>query len=72
MIPDLGIYRSANVLVTRHGQDAPIHAAMRADAMLTLELWQMPPGLHTLGPTNSRGLKVDPPFFSLCDAISAQ
>ncbi len=34
MIPDLGIYRSANVLVTRHGQDAPIHAAMRADAML--------------------------------------
>ncbi len=34
MIPDLDIYRSANVLVTRHGQDAPIHAAMRADAML--------------------------------------
>ncbi len=27
MIPDLGIYRSANVLVTRHGADAPIHAA---------------------------------------------
>ena len=34
MIPDLDIYRSANVLVTRHGADAPIHAAMRADAML--------------------------------------
>ena len=34
MIPDLDIYRSANVLVTRHGPDAPIHAAMRADAML--------------------------------------
>ncbi len=34
MIPDLDIYRSANVLVKRHGQDAPIHAAMRADAML--------------------------------------
>ncbi len=34
MIPDLDIYRSANVLVRRHGQDAPIHAAMRADAML--------------------------------------
>ncbi len=34
MIPDLGIYRSANVLVTRHGQDAPIRDAMRADAML--------------------------------------
>ena len=28
------IYRSANVLVKRHGPDAPIHAAMRADAML--------------------------------------
>ncbi len=34
MIPDLGIYRSAQVLIKRHGQDAPIHAAMRADAML--------------------------------------
>ncbi len=34
MIPDLDIYRSANVLVKRHGQDAPIHAAMRADVML--------------------------------------
>ena len=34
MIPDLGIYRSAQVLVKQHGQDAPIHAAMRADAML--------------------------------------
>ncbi len=34
MIPDLDIYRSANVLATRHGADAPIHAAMRADAML--------------------------------------
>ncbi len=33
MIPDLGIYRSANLLVKQHGQDAPIHAAMRADAM---------------------------------------
>ncbi len=34
MIPDLEIYRSAQVLVKQHGQDAPIHAAMRADAML--------------------------------------
>ena len=34
MIPDLDIYRSANILVKRHGPDAPIHAAMRADAML--------------------------------------
>ncbi len=34
MIPDLDIYRVANLLVKRHGQDAPIEAAMRADAML--------------------------------------
>ncbi len=34
MIPDLDIYRSANVLVKQHGQDAPIEAAMRADTML--------------------------------------
>ncbi len=34
MIPDLDIYRSANLLVKRHGQDAPIEAAMRADELL--------------------------------------
>ena len=34
MIPELDIYRSAQVLVKQHGEDAPIHAAMRADAML--------------------------------------
>ncbi len=34
MIPDLDIYRTAQVLVKHHGQDAPIKAAMRADAML--------------------------------------
>ena len=31
MIPDLDIYRTANVLVKQHGQDATIHAAMRTD-----------------------------------------
>ncbi len=34
MIPDLDIYRSANLLVKQHGEDAPSHAAMRAAAML--------------------------------------
>ncbi len=34
MTADLDIYRSANLLVKRHGEDAPIHAAMRADTML--------------------------------------
>ncbi len=34
VILDLDIYRTASLLVKHHGQDAPIHAAMRADAML--------------------------------------
>ena len=34
MILDLDIYRSAAVLVKQHGSDAPIQAAMWADAML--------------------------------------
>ena len=34
MTSDLDIYRSAKLLVKRHGPDAPIQAAMRADAML--------------------------------------
>jgi hypothetical protein len=34
MIPDFETYRSANNLVKRHGEDAPIHAAKRAAAML--------------------------------------
>ncbi len=34
MIPDLDIYRAANVVIKQYGQDAPVHAAMRADAML--------------------------------------
>ncbi len=34
MTSDLDIYRTANVLVREHGQDAPIQAAMRADELL--------------------------------------
>ncbi len=34
MVPDLDIYRSAQVLVKRHGEDAPIEAGMGVDAML--------------------------------------
>ncbi len=34
MTSDLDIYRSANLLVKQHGEGAPIHAAMRADAMI--------------------------------------
>ncbi len=34
MTSDIDIYRSAQILVKILDQDAPIHAAMRADAML--------------------------------------
>ncbi len=34
MILDLDIYSSANLLVKQHGEDATIHAAMRADELL--------------------------------------
>ncbi len=34
MIPDLDIYRSAHVLVKRHGEDASIHAVMLTDAFM--------------------------------------
>ena len=34
MIPGLDTYRSAQVLVKQHGQDAPVEAAIRADALL--------------------------------------
>ena len=34
MIPDLDMYRAANLLVKQHGAEATIHAAMNADAML--------------------------------------
>ena len=34
MAADIDIYRSANVLIRKHGEDAAIEAAMRTDAML--------------------------------------
>ncbi len=34
MLTEIDLYCSTNVLLKRHGPDAPIHAAMRADAML--------------------------------------
>ncbi len=33
MIP-VDIYRAASVIIKQYGEDAPIHAAMRADATL--------------------------------------
>jgi hypothetical protein len=33
-IADLDIYRAANELIKQHGDEAPIHAAMRADELL--------------------------------------
>ncbi len=34
MITDLDIYRAASVIIKQYGEDARVHAAMRADAML--------------------------------------
>ena len=34
MTSDLDIYRTANALIKQHGDEAPIHAAMRADELL--------------------------------------
>ena len=34
MVTDKDIYRSANELIEQHGEDAPIHAAMRADELM--------------------------------------
>ena len=34
MVSDLDIYRSARLLIERHGEDAPIEAAMNADKFL--------------------------------------
>ena len=34
MTPDLDIYRAAGVIIKRYGEDASVHAAMRADAAL--------------------------------------
>ncbi len=34
MISHLDLYRAAAILVKRYGEEAPVEAAMRADAML--------------------------------------
>ena len=34
MTPEFDIYRTAKLLVDQHGEDAPIHAAMRTDELL--------------------------------------
>ncbi len=34
MTSNIDIYRTANLLIEQHGNEAPIHAAMRADELL--------------------------------------
>ena len=34
MTSDLDIYRAAHAVIKQHWQDAPVHAATRADALL--------------------------------------
>lgn len=33
MVTELGIYRSANLLIDQHGEEAPIFAAMQVDEL---------------------------------------
>ncbi len=33
MTPDLDLYRAASVIIKQYGEDAPIHAAMRANVI---------------------------------------
>jgi hypothetical protein len=40
VIPDLDIYRSAQVLIKQHGEDTPIHAAMKADELGGYAVWK--------------------------------
>ncbi len=40
MVDDLDIYRSAHGLIEEHGEDAPIHAAMRADELMGAATWR--------------------------------
>ncbi len=43
---DLDIYRSANELIEQHGEDVPIHAAMRADELMEtgdMDAWSYGP-----------------------------
>ncbi len=34
MTSNLDIYRATNDLIKQHGEDAPLHAAMRADELM--------------------------------------
>ena len=38
MTSPIDIYRTANELIKQHGEDAPIHAAMRANELLDVGL----------------------------------
>ncbi len=40
MVDDLDIYRAANELIDQHGDEAPIHAAMRADELMGAATWR--------------------------------
>ena len=58
MTANLDIYRAANLLIERYGEDASIHASMRADAMMEkgdVDGYAVPPLAH---PVNSPGRLV--------------
>jgi len=44
MTEDIDVYRAAALLIKKHGEDAPIHAAMRADELLAAgDIWTVFP-----------------------------
>ncbi len=40
MTSDLEIYRAAQATITRYGDGASLHAAQRADELLTVSAWR--------------------------------
>jgi hypothetical protein len=42
MTSNIDIYQTANELIKQHGEDAPIHAAMRADELLDAGVFCVP------------------------------
>ncbi len=59
MISDLDIFRSANVLVKRHGQDAPIEAALGQDFTPSPTARRVQAGSSVRARSARKGARVD-------------
>ena len=71
MVDDIDIYRTAKLLIDRDSEDAPVHAAMRADELMDQEYVYQGPGIYLpvysylprrpARHFNHRGLGASPP-----------